>query len=71
MVPFLAVLLVVFGVPSVVWPYELARVSEQLDSVGSTRRWEDVEPAGWKVTLTRVSGAAMVAVGLVLAGLNL
>jgi hypothetical protein len=71
MVPFLAVLLVVFGVPSVVWPYELARVSEQLDSVGSTRQWEDVEPAGWKVTLTRVSGAAMVAVGLVLAGLNL
>ena len=29
----------------------LAELDERLDSIGSTRRWSEVEPATWKVTL--------------------
>lgn len=71
MVPFLAVLLLIVGIPSAVWPYELARFSERMDSIGSTRRWEEVEPAAWKVTLTRVSGVVMAAFGLLWALISL
>ncbi len=58
--------LLVFGAPSAMWPYQLARFEEQLDSIGSKRRWDDVEPADWKVTLTRGLGAVMAVGGGVL-----
>lgn len=61
-----AVVFLVFGAPSAVWPYRLARFEERLDSIGSKRRWSDVEPADWKVTLTRVVGALMAVGGGVL-----
>ena len=52
-------MLLVFALPSVAAPHLLARFSEQVDSIGSTRRWGDVEPAGWNVWLTRAIGTAM------------
>jgi hypothetical protein len=44
-----------------------------MDSIGSKRSWDEVEPADWKVTLNRVLGVGMASVGLlgVLAGLYL
>ena len=55
-----------FGVPNALWPYPIARFGERLDSIGSKRRWDDVEPADWKVTLTRGLGVLMAAGGVVL-----
>lgn len=71
MVPFWAILLVVLGVPPAVWPYRMARFEEQMDSIGSKRRWDEVEPTEWKVTLNRVLGIGMAGVGLlgIVAGL--
>jgi len=51
-----AVPLVVVGAAMAVWPYELSLWQERWDSVGSTRDWSDVEPAEWRVTLTRAGG---------------
>lgn len=47
--------------------YELARLSEQLDAIGSTTPWDEIEPAGWKVFLYRVgtAGGALVGAGIV------
>jgi len=64
MVPPWAVFLVIFGVPPAVWPYRMARFEEQMDSIGSKRRWDEVEPADWKVTLNRMLGVGMSVVGL-------
>lgn len=59
-----AVILVAFGLPSAVWPHAVARLEERLDSIGSTRSWNEVEPAAWKVTLPRVVGVAATLLGL-------
>lgn len=56
-------LLLVFGILNAIWPYKLARFEEQLDSIGSKRSWSEVEPAEWKVVLTRLVGVAMAVVG--------
>lgn len=48
--------LLVVGAAMAVWPYELSLWQERWDSVGSTRDWSDVEPAEWRVTLTRAGG---------------
>jgi cytochrome c-type biogenesis protein CcmH/NrfG len=45
-------------------PYPVARFSERLDAVGSTTQWTRVEPAGWKVLVTRVAGVIIVVMGL-------
>jgi len=64
------VLLLPLGLLQAVWPYKLARFSEQMDSIGSKRRWSEVEPADWKVLLTRVIGVLLVLFsgGAILAG---
>jgi hypothetical protein len=62
----LGVLLVVLGVANAAFPYKMARFEEQLDSIGSKRTWEEVEPADWKVSLTRISGVVFVPLGLAL-----
>ncbi|WP_435334544.1 hypothetical protein [Haloarchaeobius sp. TZWWS8] len=49
-------LLVLAGLPLALRPYRIARLSERLDSLGSKTHWGDVEPANWKVLLTRVVG---------------
>jgi hypothetical protein len=56
--------LVVIGALSYYFAYPLSRFSEQLDAIGSKTRWSEVEPAEWKVWLTRV-----MAVGIAVAGL--
>lgn len=62
--PGLAVVLLVFGLPGAVWPYKYARFEERIDAIGSKRSWSEVEPADWKVRLTRVIGTAMVIGGV-------
>lgn len=59
----LAFLLLAFGIPGAIWPYELAKFGEQLDAIGSKRSWSEVEPAGWNVALTRAVGIGMTVVG--------
>ena len=61
--PALAAFLLVFGLPGGIWPYKLARFEERLDSIGSKRSWSEVEPADWKVALTRIIGVGMALVG--------
>ncbi|WP_247729358.1 hypothetical protein [Halovivax limisalsi] len=63
MVLGLGILLLVIGVPTAVWPYEIARFEEQLDSIGSKRSWSDVEPADWKVALNKYLGIGMAGFG--------
>jgi hypothetical protein len=57
-------LAIVAGVFALIWPYKLARLEEQFDSIGSKRSWSEVEPADWKVTFTRVTGAVAVLLGI-------
>lgn len=61
--PVLTFVCLVFGIPGAVWPYKFARFEEQLDAIGSKRSWSEVEPAEWKVLLTRVMGIVMALVG--------
>ncbi len=60
----LAFVLLAFGLPGAIWPYEVARFEEQLDSIGSKRSWSEAEPADWKVVLARVVGVGMVVFGV-------
>ena len=62
--PVLGTLLVGFGLLGAVWPYRVARFEEQLDAIGSKRSWDEVEPAEWKVTLTRGIGVVFVLFGV-------
>ncbi len=56
--------LLLFGLPGAVFPYELARLGEQIDAIGSTTPAEEVEPADWNVTLTRMICIVMAAFGV-------
>ena len=40
---------VLFGFVVMKWAYELSRFGEQIDAIGSKRKWSEVEPADWKV----------------------
>ena len=62
--PVLGILLVGFGLLNAVWPYRVARFEEQLDAIGSKRSWDEVEPAEWKVTLTRGIGVVFALFGV-------
>lgn len=55
----------VLGLPALIWPYESAKLGEQLDAIGSSRRMAEVEPAGWKVSLTKFMGIALSGGGVV------
>lgn len=66
MVPLEAVALLVGGLACAIWPYKLARFSEQWDSIGSKRSWDSVEPADWYVTVTRITGLLAVLIGIAL-----
>ncbi|WP_246998122.1 hypothetical protein [Halosolutus gelatinilyticus] len=57
--PILGTLVLAIGIAGAVWPYKVARFEEQLDAIGSTRSPSGVEPADWKVTLTRIVGIAI------------
>jgi len=56
---------VVFGPPAALWPHRLARFEEVLDAIGR-RPAGPVEPAEWKVSLTRLAGVGMTLVGAAL-----
>ncbi|WP_459194752.1 hypothetical protein [Halosimplex sp. J119] len=58
-----AVLLTV-GLFGVLRPYTVALWRERLDAVGSTRSWDDVEPAEWRVTIARYTFAILLAGGV-------
>jgi hypothetical protein len=57
-------LVVLLGVLVAVRPYSVAQFEEQLDAIGSKRSLSDVEPADWKVTLTRFFRVAITLFGL-------
>lgn len=62
---FLAVLAALVGGLGYRYAYGLARFGEQVDAIGSTTRPEEVEPAGWKVFLTKLLFGATAVAGLV------
>jgi hypothetical protein len=57
------VFLIIVGGVNVKFARGMARFSEQLDAIGSKRRWSEVEPAEWKVVLTRISGVVLLVIG--------
>lgn len=59
-----AYLFFVLGLPAVLFPYRLSRISERIQAIGSTRSWSEVEPAFWRTMLTSVAGIGMVLVGI-------
>lgn len=60
---FQGVFLLVFGVIAALYPYKVAKHSEKWDAFGSkTARWA-VEPAEWKVKVTRIGGVVMIVLG--------
>lgn len=59
------IFLFVLGLPALIWPYESAKLGEQLDAIGSRRRISEVEPAGWKVSLTKFMGIVLSGGGVV------
>ena len=65
--PLLALLgLVLVGVVLALRPYELARITEQIDAVGSTRENDlgSVEPTAQNAFVFRVVGLAAAVVGV-------
>ncbi|MDS0259644.1 hypothetical protein NDI56_09595 [Haloarcula sp. S1CR25-12] len=57
-------LLAIGGALSYRYAYQITRISEQLDAIGSTTRASEVEPAEWNVAVTKVLGAAGVVFGV-------
>ncbi len=55
-----------FGVRAVIWPYKVAKISERWDAIGSKRRRSEIEPKEWKVKLTRLWGAVLIGIGVLL-----
>jgi hypothetical protein len=54
----------VVGLLGFVYPYKVARFEEAIDAIGSTRSLDTVEPAAWKVSLTKFSSGVVAFVGL-------
>ncbi|MCT9095410.1 hypothetical protein [Haloarchaeobius sp. HME9146] len=59
----MALLGIFFAPPMVLWPVKLARWDEMLDAIGR-RSSGPVEPATWKVALTRYAGVVWTLVGV-------
>jgi hypothetical protein len=60
----LGTVMLVVGLFGFVYPYKVARIGEILDAIGSTTPSETVEPAAWKVSLTKFSSGVVAFVGL-------
>lgn len=60
----IAVIVLLFGLPSATIPYRMAKLEEAIDAIGSKRKSSEVEPAEWKVLLTRIVGVLMVLYGV-------
>jgi hypothetical protein len=59
-------MLIIVGIPTLLYPYKVARFEERLDGIGSKRSWSEIEPAEWKVLLNRLVGFILVAIGFFL-----
>jgi hypothetical protein len=62
----LSLMLIIVGIPTLLYPYKVARFEERLDGIGSKRSWSEIEPAEWKVLLNRLTGFILVAIGVIL-----
>jgi len=60
-------LMILLGGVMALRPYDVARFNEQVDAIGSTRRFSDVEPADWNVLLHRISGGLVLLVAVLVA----
>lgn len=58
--------LLVGGVFAYRYAYELSRLSERLDSIGSTTSWDEVEPANGRVLLSQLTGVIVAGVGVLM-----
>ncbi|MFA1611930.1 hypothetical protein [Halobellus rubicundus] len=67
----LGVVLTFFGFGAAWNAREVARKDEQYDAIGSRRGWLDAEPAGWKVSVVRLSWGIVGIIGLALVGAGL
>ncbi|WP_229110596.1 hypothetical protein [Halapricum desulfuricans] len=65
---FFGLILAGWGVIEFRYARPLARFEEQLDAIGSTTPVSEVEPAEWKVALTKLVGVVFALVGLYLIG---
>lgn len=66
----IAIIGLLFGPLMAIWPYQLARWSEIIDSIGRKSAGR-VEPADWNVLFTRIVGIVLVLAGTVSAILYL
>jgi hypothetical protein len=55
--------LLIVGVFGYRYAYELSRLSERIDSIGSTTPWNEVEPANWSVLLSQVISIIVAGIG--------
>lgn len=62
--PLLGTLIIGFGLLGALRPYEVARFEESVDAIGSKRSSSEVEPAEWKVAVTRGTGMIVTLFGL-------
>ena len=58
--------LLVGGVLSYRYAYELSRLGERIDSIGSTTSWDEVEPTNWRVLLSQLSSVIVAGVGVLM-----
>lgn len=54
----------IYGLYALLDPQTVARVSEQVDAVGSKTPFSSVEPASWKVSLTKAHSLLILLIGL-------
>jgi hypothetical protein len=59
----LGAFMLVVGLLGLRYPYKVALIEELVDSIGSTTPIDAVEPAAWKVSLTKLSAAVVAFVG--------
>ncbi len=52
------------GLYGVVRPYRVAVWRERLDAIGSTRSWDEIEPADWRITVARIMFSMISLVGV-------
>lgn len=62
----IAVVGLLLGPVLAIWPYKMAQLEEILDAIGRKPAGR-VEPADWKVLLTRVFGVSLVITGVLAA----
>lgn len=62
----LGLIVIIPGLIAIIWPYKISRINEMIDAIGSKRSSSEVEPARWRVVLTRIAGVIVVFLGIIL-----